>query len=479
MQSIQIHPDDNVAVSLQEGNDIPRGHKFALRTIEKGELIVKYGMPIGHALREIAKGEHVHTHNMATNLEGTLEYSYTPEECALPAASEQVFFQGFRRSDGHVGIRNHIFLVPTVGCVNQLARKLAEAMNRELAEDGPIDHVLALEHPYGCSQLGSDHVMTQEILAGLAKHPNAGGVLILALGCENNTLASFQQKLGSWDAARMKFLVAQDSEDEISDAMTLLRELADTMRNDVREAIPLSELIVGFKCGGSDGLSGVTANPLIGRFSDALVAHGASSILTEVPEMFGAETLLMKRCRTRKIFDHCVTMINDFKRYFLRYGQPVGENPSPGNKEGGISTLEDKSMGCTQKSGSSPVEGVLRPGEQVTAKGLNLLTGPGNDMVSATLLAASGAHLILFSTGRGTPFGSIVPTLKIATNSALAQKKRNWIDFDAGRLLTEKTPHSIDREFFDLVLATASGQETANERARCEEIAIFKDGVTL
>lgn len=476
MRSIRINPRDNVAVALEDlSPEIRAGHKIALAGIRAGENIIKYGMPIGRATRDIQAGEHVHTHNMKTNLEGILDYRYEPLPNHFVISESNETFSGFRRSDGRVGVRNHLFLVPTVGCVNRVARTLAERINRRLP-CGSVDRALALEHPFGCSQLGGDHEMTRAILRGFVRHPNAGGVLVLGLGCENNTIDSFREMLGEFDPARVKFLVAQEEGDELAAGMTLLEELMQTASQDVRTEIPVSELIVGLKCGGSDGLSGITANPLVGRFSDWLTARGGSTILTEVPEMFGAETLLMARCRNREVFDKCVNMINDFKRYFTRYGQVIYENPSPGNKAGGISTLEDKSLGCTQKAGSSPVNDVLAPGEPVRVKGLNLLTGPGNDMVACTLLAASGAHLILFTTGRGTPFGSVVPTLKIASNTPLAEHKRSWIDFDAGELLREIP---VDDAFFRLVLDTASGKEAKNERNSCEEISLFKDGVTL
>ncbi len=476
MRSIRINPRDNVAVALEDlSPEIRAGHKIALTGIRAGENIIKYGLPIGRATRDIQAGEHVHTHNMKTNLEGILDYRYEPLPNHFVISESNETFSGFRRSDGRVGVRNHLFLVPTVGCVNRVARTLAERINRRLP-CGSVDRALALEHPFGCSQLGGDHEMTRAILRGFVRHPNAGGVLVLGLGCENNTIDSFREMLGEFDPARVKFLVAQEEGDELAAGMTLLEELMQTASQDVRTEIPVSELIVGLKCGGSDGLSGITANPLVGRFSDWLTARGGSTILTEVPEMFGAETLLMARCRNREVFDKCVNMINDFKRYFTRYGQVIYENPSPGNKAGGISTLEDKSLGCTQKAGSSPVNDVLAPGESVRVKGLNLLTGPGNDMVACTLLAASGAHLILFTTGRGTPFGSVVPTLKIASNTPLAEHKRSWIDFDAGELLREIP---VDDAFFRLVLDTASGKEAKNERNSCEEISLFKDGVTL
>ncbi len=480
MNSLQITPRDNVAVMLDDSATpaIPRGHKFALRDIAAGEAVIKYGMTIGHALCTIRKGEHVHTHNLKTNLDGILEYRYEPQACnAMPQAQDKPTFQGFVRANGAVGIRNHIFIIPTVGCINQLARTLAERVNRILPREFP-GRALALTHPYGCSQLGADHEMTRSILAGLAHHPNAGGVLIVGLGCENNTIESFREKLGEYDAKRIKFLVAQKESDEVSAGMTLLEELVAEMSNDCRTAVPVDKLVVGLKCGGSDGLSGLTANPLVGSFSDWLTAHGGSTILSEVPEMFGAETLLMARSRNREVFDKCVKMINDFKQYFTRYGQTIYENPSPGNKAGGISTLEDKSLGCVQKAGSAPVNDVLTIGEHPHCQGLNLLTGPGNDMVASTLLAASGAQLILFTTGRGTPFGTVVPTVKIASNDALANFKPGWIDFNAGRLLTEDSEH-VRQEFIQCVIAIANGADAANEKNCDEQIAIFKDGVTL
>ena len=448
-----IHPNDNVEVRED-------GHKYARRTIAKGENVIKYGMPIGHTTCEIAKGEHVHTHNVTTNLTGRLEYEYAPEFANVQIKCDRTFL-GYRRADGQVGIRNHIWIIPTVGCVNALARQLAD-------ECGGI----ALTHPYGCSQLGDDHEMTANLLAAMVRNPNAGGVLVVGLGCENNTMESFKKRLGDTSLLNIRFLVAQDVADEIAEGRRLVAELI-ANRPSRRSEVPVSELCIGLKCGGSDGFSGLTANPLVGRISDWLVGQGGSAVLTEVPEMFGAETLLMKRCINREIFDKCVTMINDFKDYFLRHGQPVGENPSPGNKAGGITTLEDKSLGCVQKGGLSPVSDVLKYGERVKTHGLTLLSAPGNDMVSSTALAAAGCQMILFTTGRGTPFGTVVPTIKIATNSALAEKKPQWIDWDAMR------QHDTT-ELVDAILGIASGEQNAkNEANHCQEIAIFKDGVTL
>ncbi len=492
LRFLKIGHGDNVAVALTDlpagepfpGGTLPqpiaRGHKFALRAIAPGEAVIKYDMPIGSATAAIAPGEFVHCHNLKTRLSGELTYRYEPGTPAARQTAPERTFDGFRRSDGSIGIRNDLWVIPTVGCVNKLAENLAKAFSRELPR-GSVRRVLALPHPYGCSQLGGDHETTATILADLVRHPNAGGVLVVALGCENNTLESFRERLDGIDPARVRFLKAQDDGSEFELGLALLEELAAHAAPEKRVPVPVSALKVGLKCGGSDGLSGIPANPLIGRFSDLLTAAGGTSVLTEVPEMFGAETLLMNRCADRAVFDRCVTMINGFKEYFLRHGQAVYENPSPGNKAGGITTLEEKSLGCTQKGGTSPVTAVLNYGERVSKTGLNLLAGPGNDMVATTVLAAAGAQLVLFSTGRGTPFGGPVPTFKIATNSALAAKKPNWIDFDAGRLLAEDTDlDRLGRELFDAVIDLASGRrEARNETYGYQEIAIFKDGVTL
>ena len=487
MKYVKISPSDNVAVTLCDmkagevcgdvtlQNDIPRGHKFALCDIPKGEDIIKYASPIGHASCDIKAGEHVHTHNVKSNLAGLLDYEYTPEECESENIAVKTFM-GYRRENGKVGIRNEIWIIPTVGCVNSIGEIIAKKAKVE----GTVDGVYAFTHPYGCSQLGGDHEMTKKALAGLVNHPNASGVLVLALGCENNTVEQMKEAIGEYDESRVKFLVSQDVEDEIEEGLRLIDELVENAKDLRREEIPVSELVIGLKCGGSDGLSGITANPLVGEFSDMLCAMGGTTILTEVPEMFGAETLLMNRCRNRELFEKTVKMINDFKSYYMRYGEKIDENPSPGNKAGGITTLEDKALGCTQKGGSSTVCGVLDYGETVNTKGLNLLTAPGNDLVASTALAVSGAHIVLFTTGRGTPFGCPVPTVKISTNTALYDKKRSWIDFDAGVLVSNRFDMKTTSEsFFDYIISVASGEKTATEKQDIRDIAIFKDGVTL
>ena len=448
-----IHPLDNVEVRDD-------GHKYAIRPIAPGENVIKYGMPIGHARVQINPGEHVHTHNLASNLAGLLEYTYRPD-FQTPEIRTTRTFAGFLRPDGQAGVRNDLWVIPTVGCVNDLARRLADAVGG-----------IALTHPSGCSQLGGDHERTANLLAAFAHHPNAGGVLIVGLGCENNTLDSFRERLGDISKLNIRFLRAQDDGDEYARGLELLAEL-DAARVKTRTDLPVSMLRVGLKCGGSDGLSGLTANPLVGRFSDWLAAQGGTTVLTEVPEMFGAETLLMNRCVSREVFDKCVAMINGFKSYYERHGQPIDENPSPGNKAGGISTLEDKSLGCVQKGGSSPVVDVLEYGQRLSKPGLNLLAGPGNDLVASSVLAAAGCQLVLFTTGRGTPFGTVVPTVKVATNTRLAQSKPHWIDWDA-----QGRPDTA--EFVEFVLKAASGELSVNnEKHNAREIAIFKDGVTL
>ena len=482
---IQIHPDDTVAVALAPiavgveycgvvaQTDIPQGHKMAMKAMPQGSQVMKYGFSIGCATEDIQPGQWVHSHNMKTNLSGQEEYTYEPQNCALPTLESKTF-QGYLRKDGKAAVRNEIWIIPTVGCVNDVAKALAKE-NQDLVQ-GSIDGLYAFTHPFGCSQTGDDHAQTRKLLAALAKHPNAGAVLVLGLGCENLTQEQFIEELGEFDADRIRFLTCQQVEDEMAAGREILEECAAYASQFERQTLPASKLVIGMKCGGSDGLSGITANPVVGRFSDLLVAMGGSTVLTEVPEMFGAEGFLMNRCVNQQVFEKAVAMINGFKDYFLRHNEVVYENPSPGNKAGGITTLEEKSCGCVQKGGNAPIADVIGYGEQVTAQGLNMLYGPGNDLVSSTALTAAGAHIILFTTGRGTPVGAPVPTVKIATNHSLAVRKANWIDFDASPTL-EGNP--LTDELFDYVVSVAEGRETQNEINNYREISIFKDGVTL
>lgn len=508
---IKINENDNVVVALQnipEGavlqvsqerfvtalQEIPAGHKMAVCDIPEGGEIIKYGYRIGNAKENIRQGEWIHTHNIRTALGELLTYTYEPSaaagkwadetgvSCADDASdgakeAQAVTFMGFNRPGGKVGVRNEIWIIPTVGCVNNVATAVAKQANAFVR--GSVEEVIAFPHPYGCSQMGEDQEHTRRILADLVNHPNAGGVLVLGLGCENSNIEVLKSYIGEYDENRVKFLVAQEVEDEIAEAVELIKGLIDYAAGFEREPISAGKLVIGMKCGGSDGLSGITANPLVGRFSDLLIAKGGTTILTEVPEMFGAETILMNRCANEELFKQTVDLINDFKNYFKSHNQTIYENPSPGNKKGGISTLEDKSLGCTQKSGSAPVMGVLAYGETVKTTGLNLLSAPGNDLVASTALAAAGAHIVLFTTGRGTPFASPVPTMKIATNSRLAGKKSNWIDFNAGVLVEGEAMDETAKKLFDLVIETASGKKVCSEEAGFHDMAIFKQGVTL
>ena len=492
MQILKIHENDNVAVAIEEVSagaaveaggekvtanmEIPAGHKIALKDIQEGEQVIKYGCPIGIAKEAIKKGDWIHVHNIKTGLGDLLTYTYEPVGAKAPEGKE-VFFQGFERKDGKAGVRNEIWVIPTVGCVNNVAGAIVKQANAFVK--GSVEEVITFPHPYGCSQMGDDQEHTRQILADLINHPNAGGVLVLGLGCENSNIDVLKPYIGDYDPDRVKFLVCQEEEDEIAKGVELVKELIEYAAPMERVPISASRLIVGLKCGGSDGFSGITANPLVGKFSDLLIGAGGTTILTEVPEMFGAETLLMNRCESEEVFDKTVNLINDFKNYFKSHNQTIYENPSPGNKKGGISTLEDKSLGCTQKSGSAPVKGVLNYGETVKTPGLNLLSAPGNDLVAATALAASGAHIVLFTTGRGTPFASPVPTMKISSNSRLAGKKSNWIDFNAGVLVEGASMEQTAQELFDLVIETASGKKVCSEEAGFHDMAIFKQGVTL
>lgn len=492
---IKINECDNVIIALRdykkdevidlEGEkitlleDINRGHKIAIKNINKGENVVKYGLPIGYALEDIKVGSWVHTHNTKTNLKDLNTYSYTPKFTDRKLNLKDIKVNVYKRKNGDVGVRNELWIVPTVGCVNGIAQRIKDAFLAEVGEL-EIDNINVLTHNYGCSQLGEDHINTRIILQNTVKHPNAGGVLVLGLGCENNQVADFKKTLGEYDGERVKFLISQEVDDEIEIGKNILIELYNQMKNDKREEVSISEINFGLECGGSDGLSGITANPMLGYFSDYIIALGGTTVLTEVPEMFGAETLLMERCKDEKTFEKCVHMINNFKEYFIKNGQEIYENPSPGNKKGGITTLEDKSLGCTQKSGTSKVIDVLKYGEVLKEKGLNLLSAPGNDLVATTALAAAKCHLVLFTTGRGNPYGGNVPTVKISTNTQLYEKKRKWIDFNAGRIVTENMSfEEITKEFIDYIVSVINGEKTNNEKNRFQEIAIFKSGVTL
>lgn len=517
--AIRINSADIVAVALQplakgtevtleaSGNapetkvtlteDITAGHKFALRDIKKDEPIIKYGYPIGAATQDISAGSHVHTHNIHTLLSEKFEYSYNEENAK--AAYEKWYKETedlrnnvpsvnvYRRADGRIGTRNEIWIVPLVGCVNKISERLANWANNKYFDGeepkpsvtGGLEGVFAWTHPYGCSQMGGDKETTAKILADLVHHPNAGGVLVVSLGCEENNIPYFKEFLGEYDENRVKFMTTQQCDDDFKSGKELLEGLADYVKQFKREETPLSEVVLGMKCGGSDGMSGITANALIGRICDAMTGMGGRVMLTEVPEMFGAEQMLMNRCVDKNRFDATVNLINGFKDYYARHNQVCYENPSPGNKAGGITTLEDKSLGCVQKGGKAPVTGVLKYGERLTEKGLTLLEGPGNDIVSTTDMTAAGANIILFSTGRGTPLGAPVPTVKIATNHPLAEKKHEWIDFDAARLLDEPGDKVRDA-LLELICDVCSGRkQTKNEQNCYREIAIFKDGVTL
>ena len=489
---MKINENDNVIVALKEMKKgekislenteiealetIPAGHKMAVKDICEGADVIKYGFRIGTAKEDIKAGQWVHTHNIKTALGDLLEYKYEPVHME-EKITEDATFLGFQRPDGKVGVRNEIWIIPTVGCVNNIATAMAKRANAKVK--GSVQEVIAFPHPYGCSQMGDDQEHTRTILADLINHPNAGGVLVLGLGCENSNIDVLKPYIGDYDEKRVKFLVCQEVEDEMEKGEELLEELIDYVASFERKPISVSKLIIGMKCGGSDGFSGITANPLVGRFSDLLISKKGTTILTEVPEMFGAETILMNRCENEQLFDKTVELINDFKQYFKDNHQTIYENPSPGNKKGGISTLEDKSLGCTQKSGNAPVKGVLAYGEPVVASGLNLLSAPGNDLVAATALAASGAHIVLFTTGRGTPFASPVPTVKISSNSSLAGRKKNWIDFNAGVLVEDQELDETAQKLFDYVVEVASGKKVCSEEAGFHDMAIFKQGVTL
>ncbi len=491
---LRINEADDVAIALDdlaEGEvievggkrvtlvePIAKGHKVALGDKAEGENVIKYGYPIGHATRPIREGEWIHSHNIKTNLSDEIEYTYEPKIAPKEYPADSRMVMGYERKNGDMGIRNELWIIPTVGCVNGQAEAIAKRVKKEM-DCSHLDDVRVYSHPYGCSQLGDDHRNTRRALAAMVHHPNAGAILVLGLGCENNQVSEFQKEIGSWDPERVRFIVAQEVEDEIQEGVKVCGELVELTRSDKRTPQPLSKLKIGLKCGGSDGFSGITANPLVGLFSDWLISQGGTTILTEVPEMFGAETILMDRAESREIFDQTVCLINDFKGYFKSYNQPIYENPSPGNKKGGITTLEEKSLGCVQKGGAGTVVDVLSYTDPVVKRGLNLLQAPGNDLVASSALALSGCQMVLFTTGRGTPFGSFVPTMKISTNTRLYEFKNGWIDFNAGTLVEDEEPEALLARFVDKILATANGELLKHEQTGFKEVAIFKTGVTL
>ena len=493
--AIRIHSRDNVAVALRDlpaeakvdvagqvitlQQEVGRGHKFALTPLATDALVIKYGLPIAHATQPIAIGEIIHSSNARTNLSDVDEYDYQPEFLDIPPQAGDREVQIYRRASGEVGIRNELWILPTVGCVNGIARQILSRFLKETNDAEGIDGVHLFSHPFGCSQLGQDHENTRTMLQNMVRHPNAGAVLVIGLGCENNQVDVFRETLGGFDSDRVQFMECQKQDDEVEAGLARLHTLYEVMRQDQRQPGKLSELKFGLECGGSDGFSGITANPMLGCFSDQMIANGGTTVLTEVPEMFGAERILMSRCRDEVTFDKTVAMINDFKRYFIDHKQPIYENPSPGNKAGGITTLEEKSLGCTQKAGQSQVVDVLKYGERLVTPGLNLLSAPGNDAVATSALAGAGCHMVLFTTGRGTPYGGFVPTVKIATNTPLAEKKPHWIDFNAGRLIDGMSMPEMLADFVDMIVAIANGQPARNEANDFRELAIFKSGVTL
>jgi altronate hydrolase len=500
---VRIHPADNVAVSVQPlsagtvvevagkrielRDDIPAGHKVALEPLPQGAVVVKYGFPIGKLITDVAAGAWIHSETLKTRLEGELQYRFSNGVRTAARPARVPTFLGYRRKNGRVGTRNEIWIINTVGCVNHAAERIAKLAAERFAEHaserfaGRIDGIHSFSHPYGCSQLGDDLENTQRVLAGMLRHPNAGGVLVLGLGCENNQMASLLAQAGDVDQERLRFFNTQEVIDEVEEGLNAIDSLVAAMEKDERVECPASDLVLGMKCGGSDGFSGITANPLVGRISDKITALGGTAILTEVPEMFGAEQVLMDRAADEQVFNDIVHMVNDFKEYFTSHNQPIYENPSPGNKAGGLTTLEEKSLGAIQKGGRATVTDVLRYGEPVSQPGLALLQAPGNDAVSSTAMVASGATVLLFTTGRGTPLGFPVPTVKISSNSDIAERKPHWIDFNAGVLLDgEADLDTLSEGLFNYILDVASGRTlTNNEKHGYREIAIWKEGVTL
>lgn len=499
MSAIKLYPQDTVALAtseLKKGqtvtvdgetitllDDIPNAHKIALKDFETGEAVRKYDNIIGYASKPIKKGEWIHSHNEVTGLGKSKEYTYDFNPISIFPGESDKTFMGYDRADGGAGIRNHLAIISTVFCANGPLRKLARMAEAKYPATENFDGIIAFDQEFGCSQTGKDLVTTCKIIAGIAKNANFGGVLLVSNGCEMAIPSVLEQYMGDYDKKRIRTLTLQEVEDEFTAGMELIDEIMEEMKDDKRTPININRLHIAMNCGGSDGYSGITANTLLGTLCDTLVKEGAIMNMTEVPEMMGAEHILMNRAADKSIFDDIVKMMYDYDAYFARYGEKAADNPTQGNKAGGLTTLEEKSLGCIQKGGHCAVMEVLEYGERATKNGFVLVSGPGNDLAGVSGQIAAGAVLTIFTTGRGTPCGFAGPTFRLASNTALATRKSNWIDYDAGRLLTAKTPEEVEalnKELYDAIMATVNGQY----RTRTEEngyyiLGALKDGVTL
>lgn len=484
---LRLHPKDNVALALRplpsgarvsvEGislftrDPIPYGHKVALVSIPKGGRIIKYGYPIGRAVRSISPGEHVHVHNTESGrAHGDTARPVIREESSLIPRFPQDTFLGFRRQDGRVGVRNHVLVMASVHCVNGGV----ERIGRE------VPGVVALPHIYGCSQLGEDLAQTRRVLEGYVSHPNVGATLIVGLGCE--ALPTRELVDGLRDRGyRVELLLLQEiggSRAAVRKGKELAAELLGEVGKLRPEPVPLSELVVGVECGGSDAWSGVTANPAVGAIADALVAHGGTVILSEVTEFIGAEHILAARAISPEVGKAILRAVARREGVAVEMGVDLrGAQPSPGNMEGGLTTIEEKSLGAIVKGGTTPVREFLGYGERPSARGLVVMDTSGNDLESVTGMVAGGAQVVLFTTGRGTPVGNpIVPVIKISSNTPLYERMRDDLDFDAGSILRGEPPTSVAARLAALLLEVAGGRPTQAEVWGHREFAIEPRG---
>ncbi|MDR0378960.1 MAG: altronate dehydratase family protein [Candidatus Accumulibacter sp.] len=481
--AIRLHADDDVLIAVRPlvpgmtinpenlgvRDPIPPGHKLAARDIAAGAPVRRYGQIIGFSREAIGAGRHVHSHNLGMG-EFSRDHGIGQDAREPPKVPEPARFMGYRRPNGKVGTRNYIAIIATVNCSSTVAKTIAKHFTRERLQNFPnVDGVLALPQPSGCGLRveGEGMQALRRTLAGYAGHPNFAGVLFVSLGCEQNQIEPIVEMTGPCEPGYLSQVVIQregGTAAAVEKGIAWVEAMLPRANDHRREASPVSDLIVGLQCGGSDGYSGITANPALGGASDLLVAHGATTVLSETPEIYGAEHLLTRRARTPEIARKLLDRIAWWQNYCARGGGDLDNNPSIGNKAGGLTTILEKSLGAVAKSGTSALNGVFSYAEPINTRGFVFMDTPGYDPVSATGQAAGGAQIICFTTGRGSAFGCAgVPTIKLASNTALYKHMRDDMDVNCGDLLDGVPMPEISHRIFDAILRHASGEPTRSE----------------
>jgi len=488
--TIRLHPDDNVVIAradllagaalpaegIAARQRVPSGHKVATRPIASGEPIRRYGQIIGFASADIAPGAHVHTHNCEIR---DFQRDYAHGTLATPTqyANQPATFQGYVRADGRVATRNYIGVLTSVNCSATVARYMAEVFRANPFQDGGplaeypnVDGVVALTHKTGCGMAGEGEGMDllRRVIAGYARHPNFAAVLVVGLGCEANQIGGLMRAEKLAEGPKLHTMTIQETggaAKTVREGVARIKELLPDVNRAQREAVPASHISIGLQCGGSDGYSGISANPALGAASDLLVRHGGTVILSESPETYGAEHLLTRRAVSREVGEKLVKVMKWWEAYTAKHGGTMDNNPSPGNKAGGITTILEKSLGAAAKAGSTNLVDVVGYAEPVTAKGFVFMDTPGYDPVSATGQVAGGANLICFTTGRGSVYGcKPAPSIKLATNTALYKRMTDDMDINCGTIIDgSETVQQCGERILDLILRTASGEKTKSE----------------